>query len=108
MTERSLTQHAAKEIAEIHALSKDYNGSGGDHRAVLLELVSEHAQEIEQLYALKDQHADIETGDLLVLCLELLLESGKDPDEIIEKCYRRYKEKLQGLIREQGGEDERA
>jgi len=69
---------------------------------VLLELAEKHAGEIKELYGRRDRHFIVETGDLLVLCLELLAEHGKNPDDILDICYRRYRDKLTDLIKESG------
>jgi len=95
---RSLTKYAKKEIEEIHALSKRYNGKRKTHAEALLKLVRKHTKEICELHRNKDTHFAVETGDLLILCHELLLDQGKDPDEIMDLCYKRYKEKLAELL----------
>ena len=66
----------------------------------MLELIYKHAQEINQLYQQKNKHYIIETGDLLVLCLELIKESKGNTDFILDKCYARYDHKLKFLIEE--------
>jgi hypothetical protein len=98
--QKSLTEYAREQIKEVHRLSALYNGNAEDHTKVLLELVREHAEEIAELYDNKDDHFSVETGDLLILCYELLLEQGKDPDRIMELCYGRYKRKLGELLAE--------
>ncbi len=95
---KSLTKFARKEIEEVHALSRRYNGKRGAHPDVLLKLVKKHTKEICELHKKKDTHFAVEVGDLLILCHELLLEHGKDPDEIRDLCYKRYKEKLSELL----------
>ena len=57
-------------------------------------------EEIEKLADKKDPHYLIETGDLLILCFELLLEAGVDIDEVVLKCFERYEKKLGELIGE--------
>lgn len=98
---KSLTKHAKGNIREIHALSLRYNGKKRDHSRKLLAMVKEHAKEISGLYRKKDPHFSTEVGDLLVLCHELLLEKGKDPDKILETCYKRFKDKLAWLLCEE-------
>ncbi|MFH1878925.1 MAG: hypothetical protein ABH883_08970 [Candidatus Omnitrophota bacterium] len=94
----SITEYAKNNIKEIHGLSARYNGYGRDHTEVLLGLVGKHACEINGLYRNGDDHFSVEVGDLLVLCYELLLEQKKDPDEIMEICYSRYKRKITELM----------
>ena len=93
----SLTKHAKERIREIHALSKSYNGKEKEHGRVLLGLLKKHTKEIEELYRKKDGHFAVEVGDMLVLCHELLLEEGRDPDSIMDTCYNRYRNKLEKL-----------
>lgn len=95
---RSFTKYSRESIKRIHALSSEYNGRGGKHAEKLLSLVREHAREITSLHASGDGHFVTETGDLLILCLELILDKGEDPDAVIELCYSRYHSKLKGLI----------
>lgn len=95
-----LTQRAGQRLAEIHRLSSRVNsGRKRPHRAKLLSLMREHAAEIEELARKGDPHCIIETGDLLILCLELILESGASPNTIIEECFDRYERKLTGILR---------
>ncbi|HOL50073.1 MAG TPA: hypothetical protein PLW07_05795 [bacterium] len=86
---------ALEKIKQIHRLSLLVNKQ--NHRKKLLHLANKHIIEIEQLYSKKDPHADIETGDLAVLCFELILESNRNLDEVLEKCFSRYEKKLNML-----------
>ncbi len=96
-----LTASARRRVREIHALSVRCNGSARrPHLRKLLSLLDEHAQEIAVLLKKSDPHGIIETGDLFVLCLEIMLECGKSPDEIVELCLGRYERKLNRLLRE--------
>jgi hypothetical protein len=56
--------------------------------------------EIALLHKRRDAHYLIETGDLLILCLEILLENKKDVDKMIELCFGRYERKLNHLMAE--------
>ena len=96
--ERSFTEYAKRKIKNIHYLSNEYNGMNSRHTEVLLELVEKHSIEIKELFGEKNEHFLIEVGDLLILCMEILLEQEKDLDEILNECYRRYETKLKGLI----------
>jgi|YelNatPaOPRAMG01_1025707.scaffolds.fasta_scaffold67024_2 hypothetical protein len=88
-------KNAVERLKKIHMLSQSVNR--GNHRKKLLELVKKHVHEIEQLYKISSPHADIETGDLAILCFELILESKKNPDEIIQQCFERYEKKLRSI-----------
>ncbi len=97
-----ITKRALEKMYEIHALSKKVNAAKNrNHRKKLLKLAEKHIKEIQHLYNENNPHADIETGDLLVLCLELIIESGKNPDEVICKCFERYKKKLSHILKQQ-------
>ncbi len=99
--QKTFTGFSRKNIKAIHDLSLKYNKLKNKiHAQVLLNLMSEHAGEINQLYKAEDKHYIVETGDLLILCLELLKEAQADPDVILDKCYKRYYKKLSGLIEE--------
>lgn len=101
-TGRSLTDHARENIRDIHGLSFEYNGSGKDHSEALLDLAKKHIREIEELYENGDSHFTVEVGDLIILCMEMIIEQGRDPDDILDLCYGRYKGKLNSLIAERG------
>src|SRR3989338_2240383 len=88
-----------KRLKGIHELSRRYNGRKRDaHNAKLLELIDKHAQEIRELCEKGDRHFLTETGDLAVLCFELLLENGEDPGAVLERCFKRYEDKLTRLL----------
>jgi len=104
MAAASLTVTARTEIRAIHKLSQRLNAARGKaHTDVLLELVREHAAEITELFSKNNSHYVVETGDLLILCLEILIEAGEDADEILATCYGRYHKKLNRLLAEQTG-----
>ncbi len=86
-------------IHAIHALSQEYNDRVGvKHQERLLDLMKKHVVEIEELLAQRNPHGLVETGDLLILCFELLIENGRSIDEIIEICMGRYEKKLGELL----------
>lgn len=91
---KTFTKYSRNEILDIHALSDKRNASGAAHADKLIEMIKKHALEIEELLELKDPHCSVETGDLIVLCLEMLIEKGADPDEVMRKCYKRFRDKL--------------
>jgi hypothetical protein len=104
--ERSITPAAMTEIKGIHALSAEYNAMAGrSHYGTLFSLVKKHAAEIKELYSGGDPHFVVETGDLLILCLELIIEAGASPDRVMAKCYGRYRKKLSRLISEEGARE---
>ena len=96
---------ALKRIRGIHARSKEFNKRVGmPHQERLLDLMRKHIDEIETLARAGDPHYLVETGDLLILCYELLLESGASIDEVTLKCFERYEKKLKQLIEGLGDE----
>lgn len=99
--ERSLTRFSQKELKAIFRYSKQLNQfSRGKHAQELLKLMTDHVQEIQELYQKKDAHYFTETGDLLILCFMLLKEAKVSPDVILSKCYKRYRKKLPRLLSE--------
>ncbi len=95
---RSFTCYAKKRIEYIHRLSSEYNGKSREHMHTLLRFVEEHDMEIHELYKKNDDHFSTEVGDLMILCMEILLEESQDLDVILDNCYRRYEKKLKSLM----------
>lgn len=94
-----VSEYALRRLHAIHALSREYNGrEGQDHKTRLLEMMRHHIDEIEALCAAGDKHALVETGDLIVLCFELIIEHGLEMDAIMERCFDRYDKKLSSLL----------
>ena len=86
-------------IKAIHKLSQVYNKKiGKNHKERLIELMQEHTDEIKTLFKNKNKHYLTETGDLIVLCLELLIENEKSVEKVMAKCFQRYEKKLPNLI----------
>ncbi|MBF0479676.1 MAG: hypothetical protein HQL26_09365 [Candidatus Omnitrophica bacterium] len=97
--QKVICDEALRRIEEIHQLSRQYNGKvSGGHQGKLLELMRHHIDEIEELAQAGNQHFLIETGDLLVLCFELLLENKADVNDVLGECFGRYERKLNSLL----------
>ncbi|MEI7998729.1 MAG: hypothetical protein WCH62_04410 [Candidatus Omnitrophota bacterium] len=97
---KSLTSYADIEIKAIHAKSRRLNRFlKNDHSYVLLDMIEKHIEEIKDRYSKADKHYLIETGDLIVLCLELINEAKQSSDEVLSKCYPRFHKKLDYLIK---------
>ena len=104
MSEGVFLPGTLERIKAIHQLSLKYNRLvGKPHQERLLELMRHHIEEIEELARGGNEHYLIETGDLLVLCCELLLEGGVSVGGVTEVCLGRYEKKLQELIKEASG-----
>ncbi|MDD5633993.1 MAG: hypothetical protein PHW46_01810 [Candidatus Omnitrophica bacterium] len=93
---KTFTKYAIKNIKEIHRLSRKRNSVTKAHPEMLLEFVRSHTKEMKELYEKKDKHFNVETGDLIILCLELLIENGAEPDAIMNIGYGRFRKKLKG------------
>jgi len=101
MLKKSITQFSQKELQVIFRYSKRLNQfSGKKHAQELLGMMAGHVQEIRELYQARDAHYLTETGDLLILCFELLKEAKASPDSVLNNCYQRYRKKLPRLIKE--------
>lgn len=100
MSQMVIKEEALDRIKKIHAMSQVYNKKvGKKHNERLLELMRHHIDEIEELFERSDKHFLVETGDLAVLCFELLLENGVAIDEILLRCFDRYDNKLSDLLK---------
>jgi len=90
-----INECAAERIKNIHRLSVRCNASGKvSHRDKILSMIKAHAAEIEELSAAADRRHLIETGDLIILCCELILEAEESVDETLLKCFDRFESKL--------------
>lgn len=96
MKKSNLKQLAKERLEKIHALSAKLNKP--DHNKKLLEMMRSHVDEIEELDAAGDSHSVTEAGDLLILCMEYILENDGDLDAVIELCLGRFKKKLKSLL----------
>lgn len=106
MTAPVLSKESLERIRGIHRLSQRYNQLVGmPHQRRLLELMRKHVDEIEELAGQGEAHYLVETGDLLILCYELLLEGSASIDEMTVKCFGRYEKKLGELIEEVKSEE---
>lgn len=101
---RSLTNYSKNQLQIIHSNSRRLNRLlKKDHACSLLEMMEEHVDEITERYDKKDKHYLIETGDLIVLCLELIKQAKQSPDAVLFKCYPRFRKKLAQLIKDRHG-----
>lgn len=92
---RIVSDQAVRQLDEIHQLSRVVNAAHAQgHARVLLDFIAEHATEIRQLYERHDPHYLVETGDLMILCAEVLHEAGESCDAILEQCFERFRAKL--------------
>ena len=100
MQNKILSEAVLFRLKTIHKLSQDYNRKlKKNHRKRLMTLMKEHVDEIDELCQEDNPHYLTETGDLIILCMELLLEEGISIDTILEKCFSRYEKKLPYLIK---------
>lgn len=83
-------------IKKIISLSEEL----GTDSFKIISMMKHHTTEIYELFEKNDKHFAVETGDLVVLCLELLIREGYSIDEIMDKCYLRFDKKLKELLDE--------
>ncbi len=92
----TLTEESKIKLKEILDLNNKLNTDSEK----IIEMIRHHAEEIKELYKNKNKHFSIETGDMIVLCLELLIKEGHSADDIMEKCFGRFDNKLKGLLKD--------
>ncbi len=98
-----LTEHTICKVEEIHKMSVECNRHKNiSHSQILLDMMRHHIEEIEELLKDNNSHYLIETGDLIVLCMELLLDNNVDLNDILNTCFQRFKKKLSNLTNQQG------
>ncbi|MFH1683073.1 MAG: hypothetical protein ABIA37_04720 [Candidatus Woesearchaeota archaeon] len=61
-------------------------------------MLQHHTQEIKELHEKNNPHFAVETGDLIILAVELLIKEGYSVEDIMEKCYDRFDKKLHKLL----------
>ena len=99
MNEPAINKKSLERIKNIHKLSKLYNRKlKNNHKKRLLELMKEHIEEIEELAGKNNKHYLTETGDMIILCFELLIENNVSIDKTLLRCFKRYETKLTELI----------
>ena len=95
-----LKKEAVERIRRIHRLSRAYNKRKElGHGQKLLEMMKHHVVEIEELLKKQDRHALVETGDLVVLCCEMLMENKASVDGMLLRSLDRFEKKLNRLKR---------
>ena len=66
----------------------------------IIEMMQHHTSEIKELHDNKDKHFAVETGDLIILAVQLLMMEGYSTKEIMNICYDRFDKKLNELLKE--------
>ena len=80
-----------KELKNITQLSSEVNEN---HEQKILAMMKDHVDEIIDLYQENNNHYQMETADLIVLCFELLFLKKEEIDKIFTKCLPRFYKKL--------------
>ena len=101
MSSAVIHSRALSRIKHIHKLSQRYNAHlHQEHTPKLIDLIQEHSKEIRELHTRNDPHCITETGDLIMLCFELLIDMSASVDEVMNHCFERYDTKLSKLLQE--------
>ncbi|MBS3101840.1 hypothetical protein J4458_00155 [Candidatus Woesearchaeota archaeon] len=91
----TLNNQKDKKIMYILGLSRQL----GTDSNKLMHMMQQHSSEIKQLYNKKNPHFAVETGDLILLAMQLLLLEGYSVNGILDKCYDRFDKKLNSLLK---------
>jgi hypothetical protein len=70
----------------------------GNNPDKIIEMMQHHTSEIKELHNNKNKHFAVETGDLIILAIQLLMMEGYSTKEIMNTCYDRFDKKLNGLL----------
>jgi len=76
----------------------------GNDPQKIIDMMQHHTEEIRELHQKQDKHFAVETGDLIVLCIQLLMMEGYSTKTIMETCYDRFDKKLNKLIMQKNKE----
>ncbi len=95
-----ITNEAVESINKIIEISFELNNGKKERTSFVLESIKHHSDEINQLFSAKDPHWAVETGDLMIHCMEILLMYGFDLNEMFDKCSNRFENKISKLLRE--------
>ncbi len=100
MARAALTGYAIKRTKNIHTLSRRRNSSvSAAHQKFILGHIEKHIKEIKELLEKNDKHYLTETGDLVILCLELIVEGKGSPNALLLKCFKRFEDKLTAPVK---------
>ncbi len=100
MNKKVISSEGEERLRGIHQLSREYNKRVDmPHTQRLFSLMRKHIDEIEGLWKKGDDHFLVETGDLLILGFEMLLEYQRSLDETLLLCFERYEKKLSQLMK---------
>lgn len=93
-------------LKELFQLAKELHGDAGAHRAFTFRSMSEHIDEVHDLWDGGDDHWKAETVDILIHCL-LLLQNGDVPDaaaeDLLDQRLGRFREKITEALAEREG-----
>ena len=86
-----------KNTEKIRHIVKLSNKLGNDSSKII-DMMRHHTEEIKKLHQKQDKHFAVETGDLIILCAQLLMMENYSIGSTIETCYTRFDKKLNELI----------
>lgn len=95
-----ISKEAIEKIKELNELSFKLNDGRKETMSYTLESIKEHAEEINQLFLANNDHWAVETGDLMIHCMKMLLMYGFNLNEMFDKCCKRFENKISKLIKE--------
>jgi len=96
----NITKEAIEKINNLNEISFELNNGKEETMPYTLESIKEHADEINQLFSANNEHWAVETGDLMIHCMKMLLMHGFDLNEMFDKCCKRFENKIYKLIKE--------
>jgi phosphoribosyl-ATP pyrophosphohydrolase len=95
----NISEQAIEKIKKLNDISFKLNGGRKETVSYTLESIKEHAEEISQLFSANNEHWAIETGDLMIHCMKMLLMNGFDLNEMFDKCRDRFESKITKLLK---------
>jgi ribosomal silencing factor RsfS len=89
-----ISKDSIDKIKSINELSLKLHGSKEKHMEYVLKSMQHHAEEINDLFKKGNPHWSVETGDLMIHCMCMLVLNGYDLNEMFETCRKRFLKKV--------------
>jgi len=96
----NISEEAVDRIRKINKIGIELEGGKEERMLYDLGSIKKHAEEINKLFSRDDEHWALETGDLMIHCMRMLLLHDFDLNSMFDKCCDRFEEKISKKLEE--------